>query len=51
MSITESETLPVGKHATLNGVSKPSTSVLSILFQYVPVGRIRNSSIGSLYFV
>lgn len=48
MSITESDTLPVGKHATLNGVFKPSTMVLSINDQFVPIGRRRNNSIGSL---
>lgn len=51
MSITESDTLPVGKHATLNGVFKPSTIELSINDQFVPAGRRQKSSIGSLYLM
>lgn len=48
-SITESETLPVGKHATPNDVSKPSTVSLLNFNQSVPFGKSLNNSRGSFY--
>lgn len=47
-SITDSDAFPIGKHATANGVSKPSTLLLSICNQAFLLGKLYwNRSRGS----
>lgn len=47
-SITEPDALPVGKHATLNAVSKSLTLPLLSVNHWSPLGKSANSSPGSL---